>query len=107
LDAYAAFEFSGPVLCTAIGATFERRKTALPERPPLALTTEFTEGAQKLTQWKAFINKSKLDSEAKTFSQIGEDLTGFLMPPTKALVHGTGFEMDWLPNGPWRFSRGL
>jgi len=43
------FEFSGPVLCSAIRATFERRKTALPVKPPLALLPEFTEDRQKLT----------------------------------------------------------
>ena len=35
---------------------------------------EFTEDAQKFTQWKAFINKSKLDSEAK---ELAEDVMRF------------------------------
>ena len=41
------FAFSGPVLCAAIRATFDRRQTALPTQPPLALTAEFTGTSQK------------------------------------------------------------
>ncbi|QDU59611.1 hypothetical protein Pan216_04420 [Planctomycetes bacterium Pan216] len=96
------FEFSGSVLCSALRGTFQRRKTALPEQPPLALTTEFTEDRQKLTQWRAFVRKSKLDAEGTELTGIAESLRGFLMPPTDALVAGADFEMDWLPNGPWQ-----
>jgi Nucleotidyl transferase AbiEii toxin, Type IV TA system len=45
------FEFQGPILCDAIHATFDRRKTTLPVGPPLALTSEFAEDSGKQTQW--------------------------------------------------------
>lgn len=96
------FKFSGPVLSEAIRATFERRKTDLPEQPPLALTAEFTDDSQKLTQWRAFVRKGKLDAEGTELSMIAEYLRIFLMPPTEALFAGADFEMDWLPNGPWQ-----
>ncbi|MCL2777964.1 MAG: nucleotidyl transferase AbiEii/AbiGii toxin family protein [Polyangiaceae bacterium] len=35
------FEFDGPLLASAIHATFERRQTRMPERDPVALTQEF------------------------------------------------------------------
>ena len=82
------FKFSGPVLSAAIRATFERRKTPLPEQPPLALTSEFTEDRQKLTQWRAFLRKGKLDAEGMELMGIAESLHRFLMPPTEALVGG-------------------
>ncbi|NKC14316.1 MAG: nucleotidyl transferase AbiEii/AbiGii toxin family protein [Gammaproteobacteria bacterium] len=96
------FAFSGPELRKAIGATFERRKTVPPQSPPLALTTEFTEDQQKLTQWRAFLRKNKLDAEGMTLTEISEVLKPFLMPPAEALAVGRDFEMNWPPNGPWR-----
>jgi predicted nucleotidyltransferase component of viral defense system len=100
------FEFSGPVLCAAIRATFERRKTDLPKQPPLALTSEFTDDRQKLTQWRAFLRKGKLDAAGTELSMIAEHLRAFLMPPTEALIAGADFEMDWFPTGPWQAKTG-
>jgi hypothetical protein len=37
---------------------------------------------------------------------IAKSLCGFLMPPTRALVGGGNFEMDWLPSGPWQARTG-
>ena len=96
------FEFSGPVLCRAIGATFARRKTALPEQPPLALTSEFTEDRQKLTQWLAFVHKGRLDAEEMALPEIADSLRAFLMPPTLAIASAGGFDMTLSPGGPWR-----
>ena len=100
------FQFSGPVLCAAIRATFERRKTALPEQTPLALTSEFTGDRQKLTQWRAFLRKGNLAIEGTGLSTIAENLRAFLMPPTEAIVSGDNFEGDWIPNGPWQAKTG-
>ena len=36
------FEFQGPMLCQAIRATFERRRTSVPAEVPLALSAEFS-----------------------------------------------------------------
>lgn len=99
------FEFSGPILCSAIRATFERRKTTLPDQLPLALTSEFSEDRQKLTQWRAFVHKSKLDAEGMELTGIAESLRAFLIPPTQALVAGTDFDRDWPPTGPWQIRK--
>ena len=96
------FDFSGPVLCSAIRATFDRRQTPLPLDSPLAFTTEFTRDRQKQTQWQAFIRKSKLDADGLDLSAIADSLQRFLMPPTLALVQDADFEMDWPACGPWR-----
>ena len=100
------FEFSGPVLSSAIRATFARRKTTLPEQTPLALTSEFTGDRQKLTQWRAFLRKGKLEIEGTELSTIAENLRTFLMPLTESLISGDNFELDWFPNGPWQAKTG-
>lgn len=95
------FGFEGPLLCQAIHATFERRRTAVPADSPLALTAEFGTDAAKMKQWVAFVKKGKLDVQGQALAQICERLSDFLMPPAKALSDGTDFQMWWPPNGPW------
>jgi len=95
------FEFDGPTLKRAIGATFDRRRTALPTEPPLALTAEFGEDAAKVRQWEAFIKKSKLDVGGIGLQQVCVFLRDFLMPPTQALTGERAFEQTWAPSGPW------
>lgn len=51
-------------LAEAIAATFQRRQTPLPEGLPLGLSDEFAQDAMKRTQWKAFLNKNRLDAPA-------------------------------------------
>ncbi len=98
------FGFSGPVLCAAIRATFDRRKTALPSVAPLALTPEFGEDDQKMTQWNAFLQKGKLEADGLSLGEITEFLRRFLMPPTTALASGTEFDQQWTSGGPWNRS---
>ena len=93
------FEIAGTTLSSAIQATFERRKTALPEKPPLALTAEFAEDDQKRTQWKAFIRKGKLDDAPETLSEVTQQLQAFLMPPVHAIVTGAEFDAKWTAGG--------
>ncbi len=93
------FEFAGTTLSKAIQATFERRKTALPEEPPLALTAEFAEDVQKRTQWKAFVRKGKLDDAPQTLSEVTRHLRVFLMPPVNAIITGAKFKAKWSASG--------
>ena len=46
----------------AVAATFERRKTPLPDAWPLGLSDAFAHDVAKLAQWKAFLGKNRLDS---------------------------------------------
>jgi hypothetical protein len=52
------FDFDGDLLARAIRATFERRRTALPEGLPLAFTSTFAEDVTKKVQWREFLRKS-------------------------------------------------
>ncbi|MCX4030334.1 nucleotidyl transferase AbiEii/AbiGii toxin family protein [Spartinivicinus marinus] len=87
--------FEGETLKQAIQATFERRKTSLPDQTPFGLTEAFTQDAQKQTQWKAFIRKNNL--EAVSLPDIALTLIDFLMPP----IMNTTFRLEWSPGGPW------
>jgi len=49
-------------LVRAIAATFERRGTAIPDEPPVGLTSEFAHDRQKQAQWAAFLGKNRLAS---------------------------------------------
>lgn len=46
----------------AISATFERRGTPPPHGVPLGLTEEFARDASKQTQWRAFLDKNRLEA---------------------------------------------
>jgi hypothetical protein len=48
------FEFEGSTLAAAMRATFERRGTRIPRRPPIALTAEFAADLNHVRQWSAF-----------------------------------------------------
>jgi predicted nucleotidyltransferase component of viral defense system len=54
------FSFESELLLKALKATFERRRTPLPEELPVALTEEFENDVNKQTQWKAFLRKNRL-----------------------------------------------
>ena len=74
------FEFQGPVLCQAIRATFERRRTSVPAEVPVALSSEFTQDRGKQTQWRAFTGKGKLEIGGTGLGEVVDFLRGFLMP---------------------------
>ena len=96
------FRFEGETLSRAIQATFDRRRTALPVEPPLALTSEFSEDAAKQAQWKAFIRKGKLKASEEMLSEIIAVLQDFLIPPTQAVAQGKKFELFWSPSERWQ-----
>lgn len=96
------FEFDGSLLARAIAATFERRRTAIPQAVPMALTAEFATDRTKATQWRAFLNRSKLAPQNSDFGEVIELLRAFLMPPTEAFASGSDFTAHWPPAGPWQ-----
>jgi Nucleotidyl transferase AbiEii toxin, Type IV TA system len=95
------FEFDGEILARAIRATFERRRTLLPDTIPTALSAEFHDEDSKQKQWKAFISKGGLVTPPPLPDLIA-GLRPFLLPPVEAPRAGRGFEKRWSPPGPWR-----
>jgi predicted nucleotidyltransferase component of viral defense system len=95
------FSFDGATLSKAVKTTFETRGTPVPVDAPLALTPEFYDDHQKNAQWKAFLNKSRLDAGAKSLSEIAAALRKFLIPVSAAVARGEALDQGWRPAGPW------
>lgn len=73
------FELDDSVLASAIQATFERRRTPLPNSLPLALTDEFARDSNKQLQWTAFLRRSGLPPE-RALPEVVAVLRQRLMP---------------------------
>jgi hypothetical protein len=48
-------------LVHALAATFERRRTDIPDGPPAGLTDAFAQDAVKRAQWRAFLQKNRIE----------------------------------------------
>jgi len=95
-----AFEFDGPVLSDAISATFDRRKTPLPDGIPVALTGEFADSQPKKTQWQAFIRRNRLPAQLTLAEAIAE-IRQFVMPVVEVLNRLNRLAATWNAGGPW------
>ena len=98
-------EFDGAVLSKAIGATFRRRKTDVPNGTPNGLADEFSSDAAKRTQWAAFIRRTPLRTTEMELSKVVTAIRGFLMPACLAAASGARFVQMWPKSGPWREHR--
>lgn len=87
-------------LSHSVRSTFERRRTALPETVPLALTAEFWEDRSKQTQWAAFGNRLGL-GKLPALPVIGEELASFLIPVLGDNATASVVTRRWEPGGPW------
>ena len=95
------FGFDGPLLVSAIRATFERRKMPWPEGVPLVLTQAFLASPEQQVHWRAFLRRGRLDASPDA-AVIAGRLQQFLMPPLIAAAQGTDFDATWPGGGPWR-----
>lgn len=95
-------EFTGPVLVEAIRSTFSRRRTALPETIPIALTAAFGEVPHKQAQWYAYLRKTHIKGEHLSLSQTAGIIASFVMPVIECARQGFPFRRRWSPGGPWR-----
>lgn len=92
---------SGSTLVKAIRATFDRRETSIPDEAPVALSEEFTEDANKIIQWQAFLRRSGLEDAPGELSTVVPELQTFLTAPLVAAAKGEGFNPNWKDGGPW------
>lgn len=95
-----AFHFEGASLVEAVRATFQRRKTPLPEGEPLLLTAGFLGSQDREVQWRGFLSRSRLDGPRDTGGLV-EDLRAFLLPVTEAAGQGGSLEASWDPARGW------
>jgi hypothetical protein len=89
-------ELNGATLAAAIGATFARRRTALPTERPLALTKQFSEDVAKLRQWQAFLNRNRI--AAASLGDTVALLDHVLWPPTQVAASNSEATATWRPD---------
>lgn len=101
IQALAAREsFDGALLARALTATFERRRTPIPDALPLALTREFSSSKEKQAQWLGFVRKNRL-STLEDFDRIVAALAQFLAPALEAAARRAELRSTWPAGGPW------
>ncbi len=92
--------FEAGRLARAIRGTFERRQTLVPEKLPIALTSEFLEDAAKRTQWTAFGKRLGVGDIPK-LPEVGRYIAAFLIPVLDAESTKSPLGREWMPGGPW------
>lgn len=94
-----AFEFDGQSLVGAIRATFKRRGTAIPKERPVAFTSIFATDTSKVTQWRAFVNKSGITNAADLASTVAA--AAFLAEPLDVARTAAPFLKHWNARTGW------
>lgn len=95
------FDFEGERLAAAIKQTFEARGTPLQARPD-ALSGAFAADNGKITQWRAFVRKSRIEGAPTAFGEVVVAVAAFLGPVAVALAQGSPFVSRWTPPEGWR-----
>lgn len=88
------------MLCRAIVATFERRRTSIPPGAPTGLTDEFVTDARKEKQWQAFLRKNAIDP--MPLAAVIADLREFLLPVLRSASAGNSHNRAWRVGDGWR-----
>jgi predicted nucleotidyltransferase component of viral defense system len=90
------YAFDGKLLAEAVAATFAHRGTAV-EREPAGMTAAFYEAAEKVTQWRAFLKRSRLTGGIGNLDEAVRELRVFAMP-LLAVAGGFGSRLGrWEP----------
>ncbi|PSB57641.1 nucleotidyl transferase AbiEii/AbiGii toxin family protein [Chamaesiphon polymorphus] len=91
------FSFDGIALGSALTATFERRRTPLPQTHAevVALTPLFTTDAQKQQAWKAFLRKHQLVANELSLMEVVEIIQEFVLPVSVMVSKGELFVGQW------------
>jgi len=93
-------DFDGPVLSQAVAATFERRRTPIPQGAPIGFSDEFINDAQKEKQWQGFLRKNALDP--MPLAVVIADLREFLLPMLVAISAHGSLDTVWRAGEGWR-----
>ena len=93
------FNFNGIQLAQAIQLTFQQRGTDMPDKI-VAFQKNFTE--EKQVQWTAFVRRINQEHLPKDFSEIVNQISGFLVPPIEATRSGQSFDKNWMATNKWQ-----
>ena len=94
-----ALSFDGAETLDALRATFERRRTTVPEDAPICLSAAFSTDPDKRKQWTAFLKRTSLP--IAPLPQVVDDVSRFVLPLFEAVHDGPELDV-WRPGGPWR-----
>lgn len=94
------FDFKGEVLAKALTRTFANRNTPV-TGDPAVFDPRFGNDADKMLQWRGFLNKVKIADAPAEFRDVAADIKVFLQPPTVSLAGGRPFSGIWKAPGPW------
>jgi hypothetical protein len=94
------FAFDGPSLATALEKTFAHRGTPITAEPT-AFSRAFAADASKVTQWRGFLSRSRLQNAPAELAEVTAAIAGFLSPPALAIQDGQAFSQVWPAGGPW------
>jgi hypothetical protein len=95
------FNFDGEQLSAAIRSTFDHRGTAL-SADLLILSPLFADDSSKITLWKAFRNRTRLDDAPEDLDNVLKDLRAFLLPVLTHIGKEQPFRQRWVAAGPWK-----
>jgi predicted nucleotidyltransferase component of viral defense system len=93
------YSFDGGLLVEAIRSTFRHRGTAV-ERKPVGLTESFSSDPARAVQWRAFVRRSRLDSEWE-LEKIVEQVRLLASEPLAAAAEDSPLDRNCRPGGPW------
>lgn len=82
---YRTMEFDLDILVTSIRAAFNARNNQLPHEIPSILSGASLEDPNKITQWKAFVNRSSLSIRVGAWADIIQELRTSLWPVMEKL----------------------
>jgi len=95
------FAFDRATLTEAVRRTFERRRTPIPEQPPIALTREYWDNPSRPAQVRAFARRARILVPEDFADECARTLDAFLSPILVDLRAGTSRVGTWSPGGPW------
>lgn len=91
--------FDGNLLAEAIRSTFRHRGTTI-DATPVGLTEAFSADPARAVQWRAFVRRSRFDSEFG-LDEIVAQVRRFASAPLSATAREDSFNLKWMPGGPW------
>lgn len=92
-------DYYGDIRRRAVQSTFDSRNTALPRQPPFGLTVAFAQDVQKKAQWRAFLQKNRL--ETLDLGDVIAALATFVLPVIEAINADEAIAANWQASGPW------
>ena len=87
-------KLEGLILQEAVKATFEQRQTQLADLFLTTFSDKFKRDANKEMQWKAFLNKNRLESHLSFYDLMGE-IESFLLLVSEVCAQERRLEKQW------------